>query len=79
MSSGLSRQLLSMLVEIECPVCEFGFDIELIDAACQVWRWCPCCRVHIRMIESGGEVYGAMEEIDASMRELEKALRRLSK
>lgn len=72
--SDLSSQVLRTLIAADCPVCAFTFEVELLDAATQVWRWCPCCRVHIRFNEGGGEVHGAMEDIDSAMRELERTL-----
>ena len=74
MSGRLSASLLGELIDVNCPVCNFGFEIQIVDAACQVWRWCPCCRSRIRLVEPGGEVHGAMEEIDSAMRELQKSL-----
>ena len=77
MTERLSASLLGDLLEVNCPACNFGFEVQVVDAACQVWRWCRCCRSRIRLVEPGGEVHGAMEEMDAAFRSLEKSLKGL--
>jgi hypothetical protein len=42
----------------------------MLDVLCQVWRWCPCCRVHIRLIEPAGEVSGALRDVNYAWRRL---------
>lgn len=76
MPARLSSGLLHELVDVNCPVCDYGFELQMLDAACQVWRWCPCCRIRIHLSEGGGEVHGAMEDLDAAFSDLNKALRR---
>lgn len=75
MTGRLSASLLGGLLEVNCPACDFGFEVQLVDAVCQVWRWCRCCRSHIRLVEPGGEVHGTMEEVDSAIRSLEKSLK----
>ncbi len=77
MPGRISSSLLEQLVGVNCPACQFGFEVEVADAACQVWRWCPCCRSRIRLMEPGGEVHGAMEEVESAMREFQKNLGRM--
>lgn len=74
MGSRLSGQLLHALIDVECPRCGYGFEVEMLDAATGVARWCPCCRIRIQLTEGGGEVHGAMEDIDAAIRDLQKML-----
>lgn len=74
MSQRISSTLLGSLVDVDCPACGFGFEIEMVDAATGVTRWCPCCRTTIELSEGGGEVHGAMEDIDSAMRSLERTL-----
>jgi hypothetical protein len=79
MAGSLSTSLLGELLEVNCPVCDFGFEVQMVDAACQIWRWCPCCRSRVHFVEPGGELHGAMAEIDSAVREFEKSLRRMFK
>lgn len=73
----LSSALLKASVEVECPKCGFVLSAELLDAYRQVWRWCPCCRCRIRLAEPDGSLYGAMEEVDSVMGELQDSLKRM--
>lgn len=74
-SRALSLELLQATIEVQCPRCEFGFEVELVDAYCQTYRWCPCCRALIHLVEPAGEVHGAIEEIDSAMRGLQRQLK----
>lgn len=65
------------LVEVECPGCGYPFEIQMLDASCQVHRRCPCCRVRIHLVEPDGTVSGGIEDVESAFRDLERALRRL--
>jgi hypothetical protein len=71
----LGRQL----IDVDCPRCGYTFDIQLLDAACQVHRRCPCCRVGIRLVEPDGSVSGGIEDVEAADRDLERAMKGLSR
>lgn len=73
----LSGELLRDLIEGSCPSCGYGFEIQLIDAYTQVYRRCPCCRTLIHLIDSGGSVHGAMQDVDAAMQSLTKTMKGL--
>ena len=65
-----------LMVQVPCPVCGYGVEIQLLDARTQVWRWCPCCRVRIRMVEPDGSVSGAIAGAEDAMRSFfEEAIR----
>lgn len=70
MTESIARSLGDALIEIECPRCGFPFEVELNDALCQVARRCPCCRIRILLREPGGELHGALEEVDAAINRL---------
>lgn len=73
----LSDQLMQGYVEAECPVCEYPFEFQIIDARTQVYRHCPCCRTVIHLIDHGGSTYGALEDVDNAMNDLNQQLRRM--
>jgi hypothetical protein len=66
-------------IDVTCPLCAFQFEVQLLDARTQVWRWCPCCRVRIRLIEPDGSVSLGVADVEAAMRDLEKTMRNVFK
>lgn len=74
-SMGIARDLEGRLVDLECPVCGFGLEVLVVDVICQVWRFCPCCRVRIRLMDGSGEVHVAMDEVEAAMGSLLRTFR----
>jgi hypothetical protein len=73
----LSYELLQQLIEIQCPECEYEFEIQMLDIRVQAYKLCPCCRVRIHLVDAGGSTFGALEAVDDAMRQLERTLRRL--
>ena len=71
----LSDQLLQHLIEIECPSCNYPFEIQLVDARTQVYRLCPCCRTRIRLVDAGGSMFGELEAVDNAFDDLERTVR----
>ena len=68
--NSLSWEFLHAWIPINCPRCDYSFEVQMLDVLCQVWRWCPCCRVHIRLIEPAGEVSGALRDVSYAWRRL---------
>jgi hypothetical protein len=68
-----------IMVEVPCPWCRYGIEIQLLDARTQVWRWCPCCRVRVRMVEPDGTVSGSIRDAEEAMRSLEDTIGRMFK
>lgn len=77
--NGIVLDLDHVTLDISCPRCGYGVEIQLLDARTQVWRWCPCCRVRIRMVEPDGSVSGAVTAAEAAMNSLAETLRRMSR
>jgi uncharacterized protein with von Willebrand factor type A (vWA) domain len=73
----LSDMLLRTLIEAECPSCEYVFEIQMLDARVQAFRRCPCCRQLIRLVDSGGSMYGELEDVDRAMESFERTLKDL--
>jgi hypothetical protein len=63
----------SHLIDFPCPACSYGIAIQLVDARTQVWRWCPCCRSHVRIIEDGSVSVG-IDTAEQALRELQKTM-----
>lgn len=73
----LSFEILASLVSFPCPRCGYEVEIQLLDARVQAYRYCPCCRARIRLVDADGSMFGALEEIDLAMKQLNKALKGL--
>jgi hypothetical protein len=73
----LSDEILQQLIEINCPDCEYPFEVQLVDARTQVFRRCPCCRLLIHLIDDGGSLYGELQQIDSAMDDLTRTLKGL--
>ena len=65
-----------VLVEVPCPRCGYAIEIQLLDARTQVWRWCPCCRVRIHLVEPDGSVSVSVDAAEEAMRSLEETVRK---
>jgi len=72
----LSDGILRQWIDVDCPGCDFGFEVQLLDVRVQAYTRCPCCRQRIRLIDGGGSTFGALEDIDQAMRSLEQTLRK---
>jgi hypothetical protein len=66
-----------VLLEVPCPGCGYRLQVQLVDAHTQVWRWCPCCRTRVRLVEPDGSVSVGLTGADEAMRELEATMKNL--
>jgi hypothetical protein len=66
-------------VEVPCPKCGYGVEIQLLDVRTQVWRWCPCCRARIRIVEPDGTVSGSTKTVDETLQSLADTIKRMSR
>ncbi len=74
----LSNDLEQTLVPVPCPRCGYEFDIEMVDVTCQVYPWCPCCRVRIQLSEGRADVSGPLQAIDSAVADLHKSIDKLN-
>lgn len=65
------------LLDVPCPRCAYLVEIQLLDARTQVWRWCPCCRARIRMVEPDGSVSGSIKGVENALRSLDETITRM--
>ena len=77
-ATTLSAEILESWIEIPCPRCGYELEVQFMDVATQVRRWCPCCRVRIALVDEGGSVHGALADVQAAMDGLERMLKKLS-
>lgn len=77
MLAPVALDLGRVMVEVPCPRCGYHVAIQLLDARTQVWRWCPCCRVRIRLVEPDGTVSGSISGVEEAMHSLEQTIRRM--
>lgn len=68
--SDFSYRLLSQLIEFPCPQCGYVVETQLLDVHTQAYRRCRCCYTLIHLIDSGGSVHGAIEDVKNSLRGL---------
>jgi DNA replicative helicase MCM subunit Mcm2 (Cdc46/Mcm family) len=71
----LSSEILASLVAFPCPRCGYEVEIQLLDARVQAYRFCPCCRSRIHLVDADGSMFGAFEEVDLAMQQLTSALK----
>ncbi len=72
-------ELLGNLVEAPCPQCGYYVEFQLADAQTHSYKWCPCCRARIHLIDDTGSLYGAVADISSQIAELNDTLNRMFK
>lgn len=75
----LSRQFLRAWIDLNCPACGYGMEVQLIDAWAQTSRWCPCCRRLIRLAEPDGSLSSGLAAADRAMERLRRSLERMGR
>ena len=78
-TEAMSLDLDRVTVEVPCPNCGYGVGAQLLDVRTQVWRWCPCCRARIRLVEPDGTVSGSIKAVDQALQSLTDTLKRTSR
>ncbi len=58
----------------DCPSCGYGVEVQVLDVRTQVWRWCPCCRVQVRLVEPDGSVSAGIDAAHEAAKELGKTI-----
>jgi hypothetical protein len=54
------------LIDVACPRCGYAIEIQLLDATVQAYRWCPCCRVQLHLVEDGS-ASNAVTDVESSL------------
>jgi len=53
---GGGLDLHGLYIDVPCPGCGFGLDVQMIDIETQSWTRCPSCRRRIHLLEPDGSV-----------------------
>lgn len=66
-------------VDIECPKCNYSFEIQMIDARLEKVVYCPNCKCSIHLKDSDASVHTSTREINDVFKELDKTIKNLLK
>ncbi len=64
------------VVDVRCPRCAYLVEVQILDVRTQVYRWCPCCRVLIHLVEPDGSISVSIDAAESAMHSLEETLRK---
>ena len=67
-----------LFITMNCPKCDYGMDVELLSARLQERTFCPCCKVAIQLVDADASVHGAQEDIESTMKDFEREIRKLN-
>lgn len=67
----------SIFVNVPCPKCDYGFDVELLSVRMESLVFCPCCKSSIQLVDSEASVHGAEEDVNSALKGLEEELKKL--
>jgi hypothetical protein len=59
------------LVEVDCPECGYGLELDITDVRCQVSRYCSACKTRLALHDGDGSIYGAEQDVSAALRQLD--------
>ena len=68
-----------LFVNLTCPNCSYGMDVELSSVRLEGTTFCPCCKLTVQLVDGDASVYGAQEEVDQGMEELKRELKKFNK
>ena len=68
-----------LFIVVNCPKCGYGMDVELRSVELQETVFCPCCKVATQLVDANASLYGAQEEIDSAINDLQRQLKKLNK
>ena len=70
----LTSGWLHLWVEVDCPSCGYGLEIQVIDVSCQVYRRCPCCLTLIHLVDAGGSATTERRRVESRIEKSMKGL-----
>ena len=59
-----------LFVNLDCPNCRYGMDVELRSIELQAVIFCPCCKIAIQLNDSDASVDRAQKDIGAAIRNI---------
>ncbi len=72
----LSKDLLRVSVNVECPNCDMGFEVSLMEVAYGIRRQCPVCHRTIRL-EADSSFVTSLREVDRQVQRLTDGMQNL--
>ena len=66
-----------LFVNVDCPNCGYGVDVQILSVRLESTVFCPCCKISIQLVDDGASVHGAQEEVDLALKNLQRELKKL--
>ena len=67
-----------LFVDVDCPNCGYGTDVEVLSVRLEATIFCPCCKSSIHLVDADASVHGAQEEVDLALKDLQRELKKLN-
>lgn len=64
-------------VNVDCPNCGYGVDVQIISVRLESTIFCSCCKMSIQLVDEGASVYGSQEDMESALMVLERELKML--
>jgi len=66
-------------IDIECPKCNYSFEIQMIDVRLEKVVYCPNCKCSIQLHDSDASVHTSTRDINIALSDLDKTIKNLIK
>ncbi|MDH6304356.1 uncharacterized Zn finger protein (UPF0148 family) [Parabacteroides sp. PF5-5] len=66
-------------IDVNCPKCNYLFEIQMIDARLEKKVYCPNCKITIKLQDKDASVHTSVKDINNALQELNKSLNNLFK
>jgi hypothetical protein len=76
---GIMIDLSKIWLDIECPRCHYGIQIQMIDVKCEKTIFCHNCKITIELSDNEGSVHSGIDKISSSLNELENTLKKFGR
>ena len=64
-----------LFVNVNCPNCGYGMDVQLLSAYLQEMIFCPCCKVKIQLVDHEASLHGALEDTKLAINRLQREIK----
>jgi len=66
-------------IDVNCPKCNYAFEIQMIDARLENVVYCHNCKCSIKLRDESASVHTSTRDITNAFNELDKTLKNLFK
>lgn len=66
-------------ISINCPKCNYSFEIQLRDAELESTVYCPNCKISIKLVDGGASAFRGIKSIENAFEDLNNSLKNLFK